>query len=121
MSDKETKKELQSFLRRLRVKIDVFGIIYLDRRPKNIETLAALELTPKQRDEIIQNLTVEDYYKGPRKEDFHSDDAQMWEFGKQVNDEEVYIKITLGRTSSSAICISFHIAERPIQYPFKEE
>jgi hypothetical protein len=45
----------------------------------------------------------------------------MWEFGKQVNDEEVYIKITLGRTSSSAICISFHIAERPIQYPFKEE
>jgi hypothetical protein len=42
----------------------------------------------------------------------------MWVFGKDVKGQEVYIKITLGK-GSSALCISFHIAEHPMNYPFK--
>ena len=30
----------------------------------------------------------------------------------------IYIKITLGK-GASALCISFHIAEHPMNYPFK--
>lgn len=32
---------------------------------------------------------------------------------------EVYIKITLGYENGQTICISFHISEKPLIYPFK--
>jgi len=38
-----------------------------------------------------------------------------------VNGREVYIKITLGASDHSAVCISFHIAEHPMNYPFKKQ
>ena len=34
-------------------------------------------------------------------------------------EREVYIKITLGYENGQTICISFHIAEHPLNYPFK--
>ena len=40
-------------------------------------------------------------------------------FGKDVKEREVYIKIMLGCAGSQTICISFHIAEYPLSYPFK--
>ena len=42
-------------------------------------------------------------------------------FGKDVKGREVYIKITLGYQNGQTICISFHIAEHPMQYPFKTQ
>ena len=43
----------------------------------------------------------------------------MWVFGKDVKEREIYIKIMLGCADSQTICISFHIAEYPLSYPFK--
>lgn len=43
----------------------------------------------------------------------------MWVFGKEVSGRDVYIKISMGITNSYAVCISFHIAEYPIEYKFK--
>ena len=40
-------------------------------------------------------------------------------FGKKVKAKDVYIKISLGFTDSSAVCISFHIAEYKLVYKFK--
>lgn len=114
-----TTQQVKAFLQRLKSKATVFQIIYLDKRPKNAETLGKLDITPNARDQIIQDLTVQDYYRGPRPEDFYGGDSEMWEFGKNVNEEEVYIKVTLGQSGKPVICISFHIAERPISYPFK--
>ena len=45
--------------------------------------------------------------------------GEMWVFGKDVKEREVYIKITLGYENGQTICISFHIAEHPLKYPFK--
>lgn len=42
----------------------------------------------------------------------------MWVFGKDVKSKDVYIKISMGISNSSAVCISFHIAERKIHYKF---
>ncbi|TVR33057.1 MAG: toxin [Balneolaceae bacterium] len=114
-----TKQKVKAFLKRLKSKATVFQIIYLDNRSKNAETLGKLDITPNERDQIIQSLAVQDYYRGPKHEAFHGGDSEMWEFGKHVNEEEVYIKVTLGQLSRPVICISFHIAERPIIYPFK--
>ena len=40
-------------------------------------------------------------------------------FGKDVKGREVFIKITLGYENGQTICISFHLAEYPLKYPFK--
>jgi hypothetical protein len=46
--------------------------------------------------------------------------GEMWVFGKWLNKIEVYIKITLGSEKDPVICISFHPAEHPMNYPLKK-
>ena len=83
-----------------------------------IETLADLEITPKYRETIIKAIEVEDYSQGPIVDTLnHLGD--MWVFGKDVKGHEIYIKISLGRDNCQTICISFHIAEYRMKYPFK--
>ena len=112
-----TKEEVQSFLNQMKEKIKVFGIIYRDDRGKNAQTLIDLEITPKYRDTVIINLEVQDYSEGPVIDTLNQC-GEMWVFGKDVKGQEVYIKITLGK-GAGALCISFHIAEHPMNYPFK--
>lgn len=45
----------------------------------------------------------------------------MWVFGKKVEKEEVYIKVSMGNENTEAVCISFHVAEHPMIYPLKKE
>jgi hypothetical protein len=45
----------------------------------------------------------------------------MWVFGKQLKNKEVYIKVSMGRENNGAVCISFHIAEHPMNYPLKKQ
>lgn len=112
-----TKEEVQRFLDQMKEKIKVFDIIYRDDRGKNTQTLVDLEITPKYRDTVIVNLEVRDYSEGPII-DTLNEYGEMWVFGKDVKEQEVYIKITLGK-GANTICISFHIAEYPMDYPFK--
>ena len=114
---KATKEDVQRFLNQMKEKIKVFGIMYRDDRGKNAQALINLEITPKYRDSVIINLEVEDYSEGPVIDTLYRY-GEMWVLGKDVKGQEVYIKITLGK-GSSALCISFHIAERPMNYPFK--
>lgn len=114
-----TNEKVKSFLKRLKAKINLYDIIYEDERPKNTQTLATLELRPYEREEIIKNLSVNDYSEGPKPEDYFGGDSEMYVFGKVVKKQEIYIKVTLGQSNNSVICISFHIAEFPMDYPFK--
>jgi hypothetical protein len=114
-----TKEGVKSFLKRLKAKIALYDILYEDDRPKNTQTLATLELKPYERDEIVKNLSVNDYSEGPKPEDFFGGDSEMYVFGKTVKKQEIYIKVTLGQPNNSVICISFHISEYPMDYPFK--
>lgn len=45
--------------------------------------------------------------------------GEMWVFGKDVKGREVYIKIMISDHCGQTICISFHLAESPMKYPFK--
>ncbi len=112
------KNDVEHFLKDLKVKIQIFGIIFLDDRSKNQQALLDLEILPKQRKEIIQDLKVEDYSEGPLAEKMHGL-LPMWVFGKIINKKEIYIKISMGEKNSQAICISFHVAEYPMNYPLK--
>jgi hypothetical protein len=116
MGDQTT---VSKFLRNFKEKMKYFDILFLDDRGKNTRTLAILEVTPRTRKELLEALEVQDYSQGPLAEAMFGGGAEMWVFGKTVRAQEIYIKITLGATGSSVICISFHIAEYPMKYPFK--
>jgi hypothetical protein len=98
--------------------MEVFGILIYDDRGKNQQTLHDLEITPVKRKEIIAGLQTEDYVDGPLQEKMRGI-LPMWIFGKEVKKKEVYIKISMGVENSKVICISFHYAEHPLNYPFK--
>lgn len=115
-----TKPEVESYLKDIKIKISIFGILFLDNRGKNQQALHDLEISPNQRIEIIDSLKAEDYSQGPLEEKMHGI-LPMWVFGKKVKKKEVYIKISMGSENSSPVCISFHIAEHPLNYPLKKE
>jgi len=112
------KNTAERFLQDLKVKMKIWGILYLDRRPKNAQTLLDLEIAPGKRTEIVESLEASDYIEGP-KDDVHGAIAPLWVFGKTVKGKELYIKISLGVPESEAICISFHTAEYQLQYPLR--
>ena len=111
-------EDVKLFLEQFSIKTQVFGIIFRNDRPKNRETLLLLDISPLQRELIVKNLQVSDYVQGPVIDELNKS-REMWVFGKDVKGHEVYIKITLGYPNSSTICISFHISEHPMNYPFK--
>lgn len=113
-----TKEEVESFLSRFNQKVKVFGLVFRDDRGKNMQTLIDLEITSKYREDIITHLDSNDYVDGPIEDTLYKK-GEMWVFGKDVKGKDVYIKISMGVGNSSAICISFHIAERKIKYKFK--
>lgn len=117
--NKATRNDVERFLREFKEKAGFWGIVYVDSKPDNLSTLAALEITGKQRDEYVLALEVEDYYQGPDKNDF-SGQNDVWMFGKDIKGKEVYIKIYIGKTNLPNVCISFHIAKNKITYPLKE-
>lgn len=114
-----TKEDVESFLSNFHSKVNVYGIVFRDDRQKNLETLAELEITPLYRETIILGLEYIDYVDGPIVETLY-DLGDMWVFGKDIKGRSVYIKIAMGRPNSSTICISFHLAEGPLKYPFKQ-
>lgn len=60
-------------------------------------------------EEVVNNLTVDDYYKGPKN---HYDDNrrkhQLWEFKKNAFDMVIYIKVVPFNKNRYIAVISFH-------------
>lgn len=113
-----TKREVQHFLKEFKTKKKIFQVVFRDDRGKNLNTLSALEITPKQREKTLEELIWQDYAQGPI-EDTLNRIADLWIFGKMIKKKEIYIKISLGIENNPVICISFHIAEHPMSYPLK--
>lgn len=113
-----TRQEVESFLNELRAKLSISEIMFLDERGKNAQALLDLEISPIKRKEIIEKLKSEDYSEGPLEEKMRGL-LPMWVFGTEVRKKEVYIKISLGNFNLNVICISFHLAEYKMNYPFK--
>jgi hypothetical protein len=115
-----SKEQVENFLQDFKQKMNVFDILFRDDRGKNTQTLADLEIRPVDRKSILENLHAGEYCEGPVKEKLYGG-ANLWVFGKEINKNEVYIKISIGFPGSSVICVSFHIAEHPLTYPLKEK
>ncbi len=114
-----TKKEVEQFLREFREKMQLTTVYFRDDRGKNVQTLADLEIRPVDREEVLLKLRVEDYSEGPL-EDVLYQKSDLWVFGKEVKNQEVYIKVTIGYGEGGVICISFHISQQPMSYPYRK-
>lgn len=113
----KTRAEVEAFLNQFMPKLSVFGILYMF-RDKNQNALRELGITPDRRTEVIKQIVTDNYVETIRTAMAEGD---MWVFGKDMNGRELYIKIAMGQLGSNTICISFHIAERPIHYAFKDK
>lgn len=111
------RNEVSRFLSNFKVHLETWDVLYLDRE-KNAQALLDLEIVPLDRTKILKGLKVEDYSEGPKEEKIFGK-VQLWVFGKTVKSQEVYIKISLGNHGPKVICISFHVAEKPMEYPLK--
>ncbi|MEZ4937058.1 MAG: hypothetical protein R2799_05645 [Crocinitomicaceae bacterium] len=118
MSQIPAKSDVEKFLKNLKERLMIGEIIYAFRTEegKNEDTLLELGITPLQRDEYVKNLKVEDYSSGPLKNDKGGND--VWIFGKEICHKEIYIKLFFAR-DFDVLCISFHKAKHPMDYPFK--
>ncbi len=91
-------------------------------RDKNRNALTDLGLTERQRDDVILALTPDNYSMGPEPDDVPTRGGFVWIFGAEVHGQPAYIKLKLVEDGPlrKAICVSFHAAERPIRFPFRE-
>ncbi|WP_047548511.1 type II toxin-antitoxin system MqsR family toxin [Psychroserpens sp. Hel_I_66] len=110
---------IKLFLQELQAIIKSLGIIFYNRPKNSIQNLADLSITPKMREEIILNLEVKDYSEGPL-EETQQGGTEMWVFGKVIKGQQVYIKLTISKMTGGAVCISFHKAEHPMEFPLKK-
>lgn len=114
----EMKNLVEAFLNTFKTKLSIWGVLIRYDRQKNVQTIADLEIREADVKSILAKLDVRDYADGPLHDTVYGG-AEMWVFGKEVKDYEIYIKITLGMPNSQTVCISFHFAEYPMSYPFK--
>ena len=109
---------VEIFLDTFKVKLGIWGVIFRSDRQKNTQTLADLEISVNEVKETLADLTLDDYSEGPLPETLYGG-SEMWVFGRVIKSHEIYIKITLGLPSNPTICISFHVAEFPMTYPWR--
>ena len=88
------------------------GIDVIPRR-ENIENLAQLGLTRKNRNDEIMTLSVADYCKGPEPD--KDKPGEVWIFGKQIGSKEVYVKLKIAQIGEKKITyfIDFGILDNP--------
>ena len=79
-------------------------------RRKNMQALAQHGLTITDAKIELLDLVVGDYYKGP-KQDFDPDrPGDIWEFKKQIDGKQFYVKVKITQENGedSLKCLGFH-------------
>ncbi len=111
-------EETEALIKEIKGKIRTSGLLIMNHRKSNAQTLAELNISPCMQREIIENLGIEDYCGGPEKDRKY---AWKWVafFGKEFEGVELYIKLSIGSENEAVICMSFHQAVTPMRYQFK--
>jgi hypothetical protein len=114
------KEEIEHFLNDFKQKMNFWNLIMHSNRldKKNALTMLELELNIEKLKKILNDLKVSDYSEGPKPDTLYKG-KDLWVFGKEIKNREVYIKITVGEPANPVICISFHFSEYAMKYPYK--
>jgi len=92
--------------------------VFVGRRT-NLEALALLGITREHAESLVRALKPEGYVAGP-KHDQNNTGLDMWIFGLHVSSREIYVKLQIVVEPARCVCVSFHVAEHPMHYPFRE-
>ena len=114
-----SKEEIDHFLQDFKYKLGFWGLLITSDRDKNFKTLKELEFQVGDVKKELNDLELQHYSEGPLQETLYNS-ADMWVFGKTIQSEEVYIKISMGLPSDKVICISFHFSDYSMNYPYKK-
>jgi len=107
------------FLRELKLIITTGRGLDLIPRAENNATIIQLGLTQRDVIDVILALSVVDYCAGPKPD--LDRPGEVWEFGKDIDGCEVYIKLKIGEVGKTRIakCISFHQADYSLRHPYR--
>jgi len=113
------KDDVLQFLRNFKQAASSNRGVFIIPRQTTRQTLRDLGLTKRNLKDELLGLTLLDYSKGPESDRDRGGD--IWIFGKKVAGHEIYIKLKIFRLDGEycAKCISFHVAEYSLSYPFK--
>ena len=81
MKEIRKKEEVERFLKQFLPKLDIWGIIYIDRE-KNDAALKAMGITPNARETVIRSIETDDYVETITDIVSWGD---MWVFGLSVS------------------------------------
>lgn len=112
------KDDVAEFLKHAKALI-ADGSVVVVRRRINLQDIAEIGLTIGGCKQELLSLSTEHYSSGPEPD--HDFPGDVWVFGKDILDHEVYIKLKIDSTERARqlTCISFHIAKHPMDFPFK--
>lgn len=118
MEKMATLAEAEELLQEIHEQIRKYGILFINGRDKNRQTLANLGIMAAQQREIIDRIQADDYCGGP-----DPDERYPWKsvsvFGATFRGVELYVKFSVGVDKTPVVCLSFHEAEYPMRYAFK--
>ena len=110
--------EIKSFLRTCKEYIENNRFEFVERR-KCLQTLTELEMTVEDAESAILSLRPSNYVKGPESDFDTSKVGDIYVFGTSLYNVELYIKLKCD-SKRGCVCISFHRAEWPLTYPYRE-
>ena len=117
MSDNDTQKEIVNrFLGNFKNHLSKKDLAFM-MRDKNEQTLTEMGFTLLDVRAELLRLEYRDYISGPEPDIDPKRKGDVWEFGKNVNHEDIYIKIKLA-PNNRPVCLSFHYPERDLKYFF---
>jgi len=119
IDDDEKIIEIKRFLADLRECLFAGQELLIVERKKNQDTLIHLGLTRRNLVDELISLSIENYCSGPEPDDQRQGDV-LWEFGKEIEGVEIYIKLKIFTVNGEdhVKLISFHRAEFPVKHPY---
>ena len=109
MSNQASVLDISSFLANAKKLIAAGNYVFVP-RGKNLQALSDHGFTVRDAKDEILGLMTGDYFKGPKKDFDKTQPGDIWEFKKNVDGEQFYVKLKIQNRNGKDIlkCLSFH-------------
>jgi len=109
VSNRATTSDIAAYLARVKNLLSAGKYDFVPRR-KNMQALAQHGLTITDAKNEILGLVVGDYYKGPKQDLDPNRPGDIWEFKKNVDGIQFYVKVKIVKENGKDIlkCFGFH-------------
>lgn len=109
MSNQASNAQIVAYLADVKRLLSAGKCDFVPRR-KNMQALAQHGLTITDAKNEILGLVVGDYYKGPKKDHDPNRPGDIWEFKKNIDGMQFYVKVKIVQENGEDIlkCIGFH-------------